>query len=298
MNLNFCGDVMLGRLFNQILNQNNNFEKVWGNLLYYLNSSDGTIGNLETTITNSTDKEIKTFNFKLNPKFKKILKIGNFKYVNIANNHILDFKEQGLEDTIKNLNSLKIKFTGAGTIEEAMKPIFLIKNGIKIGFLSAADHPSEWLATKTKKGIFYVDIRFNNKKLFDYIKKVKSQCDYLVFSIHWNYNYVDEIKSEFRTFAYDLIRCGVDIIHGHSPHHLLEIEKFQNGLIFYSLGDFIDDYAVDQRYRNDLACLINIQFTKKYFYIQKIIPTKISNFQVNETKNKNEILFISKKLKI
>ncbi len=141
--LAFTGDVMLGRLMNDVMEQKGT-EYVWGNLIDELKNSDLTLINLECAMTNSRDEWDawpKTFHFKMLPKFKETLKYAGIDYANLANNHILDFKERGLLDTIKILDRLKIKHTGAEkNINQAKKPaIFDIKK-TKIGILSFQDN--------------------------------------------------------------------------------------------------------------------------------------------------------------
>ena len=99
----------------------------------------------------------------------------------------------------------------------------------------------------------------------------------------------------------------VDIIHGHSPHHVLPVEEYEGGYIFYSVGDLIDDYAIDDYYRNDLGCITDITIDTKTKRIMnyKIHPTRIYHikkdvfyFQVNLLKDREkEYDLIIKKMK-
>ncbi len=294
------GDIMLGRSFNDYIFPIKSLNYPWGNTLSILKNSDIVIGNLETTITNSNIKwPNKTFNYKLLPKYAATLKIANLSYCSLANNHIFDYRMLGLKDTIKNLDKLKIKYAGVGkNLLDASAPTFIIKNNIKIGFLSAADHYHYWAATNNTPGLWYISMNNDKEweKVFKKVRETKRKCHILIFSLHWNYNYVNKIDKNFIIFAHKLIDNGVDIIHGHSPHHLLPIEKYKNRLIFYSLGDFIDDYAVDPKYRNDLAIMVKIVIQNGQINIEKIYPTHIKNMQVNITNNIKDIDFIGKQL--
>jgi len=297
------GDVMIGRSFNQIFQNNPEHQaKIWGNCLPIMQNHDLVVGNLETTLTNSTTKwPNKTFNYQLDPKWANTLSIGNFHYLSLANNHILDFQVPGLLETQNTLNQLNIGWAGAGiNLGEAQSPHFLsIKNNI-IGFLSAADHYSYWAANNNQAGIWYLPIldlgsQFYYSKYWENIKNVvketRKRCDYLIFSLHWGPNYVDYVNPLYKKFAHSLIDLGIDIIHGHSAHHVLPVERYKNGLIFYSMGDFIDDYAIDPIYRNDLAFMASITLpiktkninqhpnTNKIDY--KMYPTIISKYTVN-----------------
>jgi len=271
------GDVMIGRSFNELFSYNPNFN-IWGNTAKYAPA----FINLETTITDNKKKfPDKTFNFKLSPKYADILKKTGVKYANLANNHSMDFMEKGLLDTIKILDNMGILHTGAGkNITEAQKPTIFEYNNIKIGIISSADHPANFIATTRKAGINYVDMnnRAQRDKQIALIKNIRPYVDILIYSIHYGSNYVDRIPRETIDFFHELVDSGVDVIHGHSAHHILPIERYKSSYIIYSNGDFIDDYSVDPSYRNDLSFITNIQIdqiTKKISTIN-IIPTKIT----------------------
>jgi len=272
-----CGDVMLGRSFNRLFGTDPNFN-IWGSTLDLITKCDFFGINLETTITNHTIKfPNKTFNFRLGTRYKNVL--NNVSYANLANNHSLDFMEAGLTDTMENLNSLNIAFSGAGkTLSDAMKAAIININGTKIGIVSASDHPKNFAAGKENPGINFVDID-DLDRWKDYITSitaVRSKVDILIYSMHHGSNYVDAIPQNTINFFRNLVDSGVDIIHGHSAHHVLPIEKYKNGYIFYAMGDFIDDYAVDPFYRNDLSFLAEIKISDKKIKSVDIHPTKIT----------------------
>jgi len=77
--------------------------------------------------------------------------------------------------------------------------------------------------------------------------------------------------------------CGVDLIHGHSSHHVQGIEIYKNKVIIYGCGDFVDDYAVDDEYRNDLSFLYRLYLDTETHRWKRLelLPTRIKHFQVN-----------------
>jgi hypothetical protein len=111
-------------------------------------------------------------------------------------------------------------------------------------------------------------------------RKTNAQ-DITVVSLHWGSNYQWIPSQKFQHFAHDLMDLGVDIIHGHSSHHIQGIEIYKGKPIFYGLGDFIDDYAVDEVYRNDLGKLskdrdvLEILFKSLLQYGDRISNTSI-----------------------
>ena len=145
-------------------------------------------------------------------------------------------------------------------------------------------------------GIFYIPIKSGkmNRKQKEVIKLVKdlkdsNKVDFIVISCHWNSNYVEKIDLHFKKFGRSLIDAGVDIIHGHSPHHILPIEKYKNGVIMYSLGGFIDDYALDKDFRNDIGMCVKFKLGKgeNVSDSMKIIYHRINNLEMNQIKRKN-----------
>jgi poly-gamma-glutamate synthesis protein (capsule biosynthesis protein) len=275
MKIHLVGDIMIGRSFNDLFEHNINYN-IWNDTLNIFNKSNCVIGNLETTLTDSNNKwPNKLFNFKLAKKYSNILKKANISHVTIANNHILDYKLDGMNDTINTLDKLNITYTGAGiNYKNASKYVIKNINSIKIGIVSFADHYDYWKAENNKAGINYID--FNNQEILNYLKQIKNTCDILILSIHYGPNYVQNIDMAAKNFFYKALKCGVDIVHGHSAHHILPIEIINGKYIFYSMGDFIDDYAVDSFYRNDLSFIAELIIENKKIKSLNVYPTKIS----------------------
>jgi poly-gamma-glutamate capsule biosynthesis protein CapA/YwtB (metallophosphatase superfamily) len=296
MIISLAGDIMIGRSFNKILNQNPYFN-IWGNTAKHTINSDFFGANLETTITNSITKfPNKVFNYKLHPKYSYVLKQNGLDYLNLANNHILDYKKKGLIDTIKVLDNLNIIHTGAGlTKNDAQKIKSITIKNQKINILSAADHYDFWEAPE---GIWYynIDNDENYGNIIEWIKKNRKDDGSLwIFSTHWGSNWEPNVTPNKKRMAYDLVHHGINIIHGTSSHHVQPIEIMENSVIFYGMGDFVDDYAIDVNYRSDLSMIADLNIDKNG-KINKIIinPTKIENYQVNFANKNDSNLVINK----
>lgn len=153
----FLGDVMLGRLVNERLKEKEP-SFIWGNTLPVLQSASANFANLETTITDWGEPiPGKTFCFRTDSKNVAALKEAKISAVSLANNHILDFGERGLKETIKNLKKAKIAFAGAGEDWQAVKkPAILKVNQLKIAFIAATDNQPEWEAKRSEPGVFFV----------------------------------------------------------------------------------------------------------------------------------------------
>lgn len=279
--IGLMGDVMIGRLVNKHMH-NLPSSYIWGDLLSLLHNNDLNIINLEAALTHSPHIVPKVFNFKADPKRVKALVGANIHVANLANNHVLDFSEEGLLETLATLDQAGIKYTGAGkNIIEASMPAIMDIKGIKIGVLGCTDNEPNWLATQNKPGIKFLEVG-NIQAIKTDIQKLRQQVDLLILSIHWGPNMVEKPTKKFVQFAHDLIDCGVDLIHGHSAHIFQGVEIYKGKLILYDTGDFIDDYYVDPVLRNDRSFLFLVQCSKERIIDLRLIPVFIGNYQVNK----------------
>ena len=101
-------------------------------------------------------------------------------------------------------------------------------------------------------------------------------ADLVVFSNHWGANFVERPSPEFRTFARRVIELGADIYHGHSAHICQGIEIHHGKPILYDTGNFIDDYAVHPRLRNDRSCLFKLVFGHGKLTCVELLPVSLS----------------------
>lgn len=229
------------------------FKYVWGDALTELERvrPDFRIINLETSVTASNtywpNKEI---HYRMHPRNVRCLNEARIDCAVLANNHVLDFGYQGLTETLATLSTAAIKVAGAGeTIEHASAPTVL-QHGQRRVLVYGCAHgssgaPAEWSAEQAQGGINFLpdctDATLGRVR--DAIFRHKQPGDAVVFSIHWGGNWGYEVDETHRRFAHGLIdEAGVDVIHGHSSHHVKGIEIYRGKLILYGCGDFIDDY--------------------------------------------------------
>lgn len=274
---------MLGRGVNEMIHRRGHYY-VWGDMLPTLRSTHFNIANLETTFTRSEQTVPKVFNFKADPDAAECLCDTNITVVNVANNHILDYSEQGLKDTLVTLNHRGIRHTGAGmNIRQAASAVTFIKNDMQIAILGCTDNEPRWKASEDGYGVNYVNLSNadDRNRILKDISALSTTHDLVVVSIHWGPNlrmFPDAAQIEF---AHEMIGHGASVIHGHSAHNFQGIELFKGSPIFYDTGDFIDDYAVHDDLRNDYSFFFIVHFTGKEFAGASLVPVMISNCQVN-----------------
>jgi poly-gamma-glutamate synthesis protein (capsule biosynthesis protein) len=228
----FVGDVMMTRYVEKKIKKFNKeyiypFEKI----LNYLKTFDYVIANLEGPISDKGVKIGSKYSFRMKPDVAEALSKANINVVNLANNHIFDYGKVAFEDTLKNLDKNNIKYFG-----NSYEPLIIEKEGIKIGFLGFSDFLKHLEVKESKTGIATV-----NDNLSEIIKKAKEKVDILIVSFHWGEEYKKLANERQRKIAKIAIDSGADLVIGHHPHVIQDIEKYKEKFIFYSLGNFIFD---------------------------------------------------------
>lgn len=282
--LGLMGDVMLGRNVDASMTRNG-YRHVWGDLLPTLFSTDLNLANLETTLTHSTRKVPKTFNFKAGPDKVVALADANIKIVNLANNHVLDFGEEGFSDTLKTLDAAGIKFIGAGKDDiAAAKPLVLSIKGISLGIMGFTDNEPTWKAGANRPGVNYIDIGSpdDRNNALAIISRLKKETDIVIVTIHWGPNLKAFPDRLFIDFAHAMVEQGASVVHGHSAHNFQGVEVYREKLIFYDTGDFVDDYIVHPDLRNDHSFFFRIELKKEGPAAAKLIPVLIADCQVSQ----------------
>jgi len=274
------------------------FSYVWGDALKEMDRilPDVRIINLETSVTQSNDYwRGKGINYRMLPENISILTAAKIDVCSLANNHVLDWGYSGLRETLRTLQSVNIRVAGAGrNLSEAQAPAVhkVSAKGRVIVFafgLGTSGIPTGWAARDEKPGVNLLnDMRAKTlRDIQDKIRRVKLEGDIIVASIHWGSNWGYGIPKEQTVLAHRLIdEAGVDIIHGHSSHHVKGIEIYKEKLILYGCGDFINDYegiGGHEEFRPDLSLMYFAKVnpsTGKLLELQ-MTPTQLRRFRVN-----------------
>jgi poly-gamma-glutamate capsule biosynthesis protein CapA/YwtB (metallophosphatase superfamily) len=259
--LALCGDVMLGRGVNETLDLAHP-EAPWGDVLPLLSSADLRIVNLECALTarkQPWSRTPKVFHFRADPQAVEVLKAARIDACSLANNHTLDFEEQGLLDTLACLEAAGIQYAGAGRDrKEAARPALLA--GGQVALVAFTDNEPAFSARPDRPGTNYLPVSRELEVLRRVEEVLQSAreagAQTVVFSNHWGPNMVERPSESFRRFARAVIDRGAHLYYGHSAHVCQGVEIYRGRPILYDTGDFIDDYAVDPYLRNDRSFLV------------------------------------------
>jgi len=288
--IGLTGDVMLGRLVDQHQRRRPT-SAVWGDMLGRLRSLDGLFVNLECCLSTRGRpwrRTYRPFHFRADPDWAvPALHRAGVDCCALANNHVLDFETVALLDTLDALDAGNVAHAGAGrTRREAFEPVAVTVGGLDVGFLSLTDNTPEYAATADSPGTAHVDIDPDDPAVRDTVRETLARAerldpDLLVASLHWGPNMVEEPPDAFREFARWLIDEGVGVVHGHSAHVFQGVEVYEQRPILYDTGDFVDDYAVDDRLHNDRSFLFDLSVAADGEpAMLRLWPTEIDDFAV------------------
>jgi poly-gamma-glutamate synthesis protein (capsule biosynthesis protein) len=277
------GDVMLGRLVNDALTGLPPAYP-WGDTLPVLLAADGVLLNLECIISDrGSPWPGKVFTFRSDARNVEVLKAARVSAVSLANNHTLDYGPDALEDCLAALRHAGIGAAGAGrTIEDAAAAARFAAGDTTVAVVAWTDNEPGWAAGPSTPGVFYVpldqrDARF--ERLLTAIARAAPACDLLIVSAHWGPNWGSHPPPDHVEAAHRFIEAGADVVFGHSPHVTRGIELYRGRPIFYGCGDFIDDYAVDERERNDHSFIAALDGEGRRLRRLVLMPTVITRFQ-------------------
>ena len=270
------GDVMLARNIGQrIINEGP--EIPFAAVSKILEQADLRVINLECIISNKGTPEPKAYTFQAPLSALKTLTGSRVDIVNIANNHALDYGTHALEDMISMLKQHKMAVVGAGlNLEQARYPAIVHHNDLRIAFLAYLDVPIEdggfdsrsWIARSHKPGMAWATC----ENIFHDVTAIRSNVDLVVVMLHFGEEYLTTPTVQQRTLAKTAIDSGAILVLGTHPHVLQPIEHNRDGLIVYSLGNFIFD---DKNFLADHSAIFHVVLDKigirEYYWTPIII---------------------------
>jgi poly-gamma-glutamate synthesis protein (capsule biosynthesis protein) len=299
MKLFLCGDVMTGRGIDQILAhpcdasihepyarsaldyvelaeavngpipRNVTPAYIWGDALEVLDRvrPDARIVNLETAVTASPEWERKGINYRMHPTNVSCLTAARLDCCVLANNHVLDWGEAGLVETLETLQDAGLRIAGAGRNESqadapAVIPLDADRRLLVFAFgFESSGIPAYWAAGLERAGVAFIpDLDIARvAPIAARVKRAERPGDIVMASIHWGDNWGYRIHRDELAFAHALIDgAGVDLIHGHSSHHPKALAVYHGKLVVWGCGDFINDYegiSGHESFRPDLGVM-------------------------------------------
>lgn len=224
LTLTFGGDCTLGRGHN--FSYSRSFDEMYdlkGPSYFFSDiteffDDDLTMVNFEGTLTTSTIHANKTFAFKGRPEYAKVIDEGSIDVVSVANNHSMDYLQRGFDDTVRYLSPY-VAVSGY-----ARMPIVTVK-GVRIGFASNVG----WSFDTAQKNFIDNAIRDLRQR----------GAELIVFNYHWGIEKSYHSDATQRAIGHYCIDQGADLVIGHHPHVVQEVEVYKGKPIAYSLGNLV-----------------------------------------------------------
>lgn len=235
------GDVMLDQLTrDRIRDYDVNYP--FAKIKQITGSGDLNFANLECPISERGEPADKKYVFRAPTYTAEVLTLGGFNLISLANNHVLDYGPEALQDTIALLEEMGIAHAGASADKErARAGVVLDVNGLGVGFLAYTrpapswQYPA-WAATVNRPGtIFYRD----REQMLEDLARIQLEADVVIVSMHWGEEYTHKVAAEQKELGRLLVDNGADLILGHHPHAPQGIEFYHGKPIVYSLGNFL-----------------------------------------------------------
>lgn len=187
------------------------------NVREYFENDDATIANLECNFSDALLSSGSLFHFKAPTENADMLVSGAIDFVTTANNHIMDYGQRGLDDTLSALDERGIAYGIDG-----QSVVFTTESGLKLGIYCG-----------------YGSFMISETQIKEAIDKLKADgAEYIICALHWGVEGAYRPNAYQKNLAHAAIDAGADLVYGSHPHVLQPTEEYGGGLILYSLGNF------------------------------------------------------------
>jgi len=237
----FVGDLFLGGEYISYAKRSGiNILSAFDEVLPITESADVLVLNLEGPIfEDSHYRRDATAVLSNDPEIVNFISRHKDCVVNLANNHIMDYGNEGLYETLDILKKNKIKYLGAGkNYSEANQELILNVKNKSIAFIACTSNEARVgaiIAEGDNSGCASYD---NVANLLTKIKILKNKVDTVCVLLHWGYEYFQYPDPDQINIAHNLVDAGADFVISHHPHVIQGIESYKKALISYSTGNF------------------------------------------------------------
>lgn len=242
------GDIMLGRRVGDSLEQRGDPAAVFRPLAERLASADITVGNLESTLSMSGPPRQGTDSFGADISVLEGLRLAGFDLLSVANNHLGDFGNAAIVETLDTLDDAGFRTVGAGPdLEKAGEPLVVTVHGVRVGFVATDSIGETPAAGRNSSGTNRIDAPprtgpLDREALDRVAESARSlDADVVIALPHWGTQYTNRPERSQRRIARAMADAGVDVVVGGHPHWVQGWESIGNTTVVHSLGNFVFD---------------------------------------------------------
>ncbi len=236
----FGGDVMLSRYVSRNAHQRNDPSWPFRRIAPVFETADIAFVNLESPFTERKRPFDKGMIFGASPDMLEGLRLAGIDVVSTANNHARDCGDKGVEFTLQLLEDNGIAAAGTGLTEDlAHAGAVIERNDTRFGFLAYTYDQRNGNYKDDDDRVAVMDI----DRLREDLSSLKQRADVAIVSMHAGVEYQTRQNSRQTAFARAAVDGGAAVVVGHHPHVVQPVEKYNGGVIFYSLGNLIFDQS-------------------------------------------------------
>lgn len=224
----------------------NSISSLFASVQSELRGADIVFGNLETILLPPPKGSVQRSELQLrgDRRFATDLRNVGFTILNVANNHAVQHGEDVFHASVKVLRDAGLACCGLrGTAPWSSEPILIPANGLTVGFLGYSYRPRQYGGGEPP----YAEARIDD--ICADVRRLRERATVVVVSLHWGEEFVPMPSSSEVAIGRAIIESGAAVILGHHPHVTRPAERYRNGLIVHSLGNFMGDMVWYQPFR-------------------------------------------------
>lgn len=243
LQLTFLGDVMMGRYIGQMC-EKTGYDRLFSGISGIWSNSDHVFANFDSPVrtgdTSGYEKRLDGIPLIASEAAVLSMQAAGIDVVGFANNHCFDYGKAGYDNSRAFFDSIGL--THAGSIPDETQPglppytVITAEDGRKIGFIAIT---SVYSSETAHGGV----LTTNHFMLYRYITASAQANDLTVVYLHSGNEYTAILDDKQQDVAHSIIDAGADMVIGSHPHNVQPVELYGNGIIFYSLGNFIMDQS-------------------------------------------------------
>jgi len=258
----FVGDMMFDRWIRQSI-EKKGVDYIFSGVDGILKDSDLVVGNLEGPITSSDSVSVgseigsrENYVFTFPKETAQNISNKNIKLVNLGNNHILNFKEDGANEARKYLAEANVKYFG--NVGEKERRFFIADfKGFKVGFVNFNQFMGD-----------------GKQAALDDLREVRRKSDFVIVYTHWGKEFKTQSDEKERQLAHEFVDAGADLVIGTHPHVIQESEEYKGKKIYYSLGNFLFDQYFSPETKKGLAVQLELNGKNKPIFKEHYVEMK------------------------
>lgn len=266
----FAGDIMLSRSVGELMAARQDWLWPFRSIASVTAGADLAFANLETTISaGDGPPQGCLYCFRADPRAVQGLVYAGFDVLSVANNHIWDYGSDAFTDTLGHLARAGIDAVGGGADDaSARAPVFRDVGGTRVAFLAYTNLLSDSAgAGPGRPGAN----RYDDTRMKDDIAVARDRSDIVIVSFHAGDEYREQPNQWQRKAYHTAIDSGADLVIGHHPHVIQALERYRDGWIAYSLGNFV----FDQTFSPETMTSVLLSVTVRDGAIMSVTPLTV-----------------------